>query len=112
MEFVIFFIFVEIGHYQKRISYPLLLIPLLFWTLQGIRISSLENHFTNDTQRFTTLMSKQKTMLLLTENVTTIASAYFSNVNLVGPWVYLHTLAGILKEKDNIGIYKNFITNR
>lgn len=95
----LFFLYGEIARIKNKFVYPLCLLPLCFWTFQGFKLSSLPSYYAEETSRFYSLMPSRK-VLLLTENVTSLASAYFSRVNLIGPWVFLHTFSGVLSEPD------------
>jgi hypothetical protein len=52
------------------------------------------------TSVFAPLLSKDKKVMLLTEEVESAASVYFSRLDLVGPWAMLHSLRGILEVPD------------
>lgn len=98
----LFFLIIKTEEILGKWGSLIILISLTFWTYKGIKLSTLTGNYVNQTGRFSSLLTERKNVLLLTEDVTPIASAYFSKVNLIGPWVFLHTFGGILQEKNRL----------
>jgi hypothetical protein len=103
---VVFFLFAEASALMSRLRLPrialiaILVLPLYLIAARDIAYSSHESQMKTMTTRFKPLLGPNDGAMLLTEDIASVASGYYSRINWVGPWVMVHSLSGIVATQD------------